>query len=112
MQAKSISKEKLLRKREGFEGQRLIVIPKKIVSEFLVKDPVTRQIYITDIGYYPKAAFHYAERPLGIGQHIIIYCMEGSGWIVTDRKRIELAPSQFITIPANTAHKYGANEKD
>jgi AraC family transcriptional regulator of arabinose operon len=53
-------KEKSPRKREGFEGQRLIVIPKKIVSEFLVKDPVTRQIYITDIGFYPKAMFHYA----------------------------------------------------
>jgi AraC family transcriptional regulator of arabinose operon len=102
----------VIRKRQGFKGQKLIVLPKKITTEFLTRDPVTRQIYITDLGYYPKAAFHYVERPTGIGQHIIIYCMEGSGWVVIDRKRIELGPSQFITIPANTAHKYGANQND
>jgi len=107
-----MSKEKSLRKREGFEGQRLIVIPKKIVSEFLVKDPVTRQIYITDIGFYPKAMFHYAERLHGISQHIIIYCIEGYGWIEIDKKRINISPSQFITIPANTPHRYGADKKD
>ncbi|GGB02413.1 AraC family transcriptional regulator [Puia dinghuensis] len=101
-----------IRKRQGFKGQKLIVLPKKITTEFLTRDPVTRQIYITDIGYYPKAAFHYVDRPAGIGQHIIIYCMEGSGWIVIGGKRIELGPSQFITIPANSAHKYGANEND
>jgi len=105
-------KDKLLRKRAGFEGQRLIVIPKKIVSEFLVKDPVTRQVYITDIGYYPKAMFHYAERLHGISQHIIIYCIEGHGWIEIDKKRIGISPSQFIAIPANIPHKYGADEKN
>src|ERR1700756_1561257 len=107
-----MSKEKLPRKREGFEGQRLIVVPKKIVSEFLIKDPVTRQIYITDIGFYPKAMFHYAERLHGISQHIIIYCIEGHGWIEIDKKRIGISPSQFIAIPANTPHKYGADEKN
>jgi AraC family transcriptional regulator of arabinose operon len=102
-------KEKSPRKREGFEGQRLIVIPKKIVSEFLVKDPVTRQIYITDIGFYPKAMFHYAERSHGISQHIIIYCIEGYGWIEINKKRVIISPSQFIAIPANTPHRYGAD---
>lgn len=107
-----MEKDKLLRKREGFEGQRMIVIPKKIVSEFLIKDPVTRQVYITDIGYYPKAMFHYAERMHGVNQHIIIYCIEGYGWIEIDKKRITISPSQFIAIPANTPHKYGADEKN
>jgi len=107
-----MSKEKSPRKREGFEGQRLIVIPKKIVSEFLVRDPVTRQIYITDIGFYPKAMFHYAERLHGISQHIIIYCVEGYGWIEINKKRFRISPSQFIAIPAHTPHRYGADEQN
>jgi len=107
-----LSRSKTLRKRQGFEGQKLIVLPKKIMTEFLTRDPVTRQIYITDIGHYPKAKFHYVERPAGISQHIIIYCMEGRGWIEIDRKRMEIGPSQFIAIPANVAHRYAANEKD
>lgn len=105
-------KEKVARKREGFEGQRLIVLPKKISTDFLTKDPITRQIYITDIGYYPKARGHYIKRSAGVGQHIIIYCVEGSGWLEIDRKRVEIQPSQFITIPINTPHTYSANEDD
>jgi AraC family transcriptional regulator of arabinose operon len=98
-----------IKRREGFEGQKLIVLPKKIIGGFLSKDPVTRQIYITDIGYYPKAKFHYVERPAGISQHIIIYCTEGNGWLEINKKRVELSPSQFIAIPANTPHRYAAN---
>jgi len=105
-------KDKSLRKRQGFDGQRLIVIPKKIISDFLMTDPLTRQIYITDIGYYPKAKFHYTERPNGISQHIIIYCLEGHGWIEINKKRITLSPSQFVAIPAYTPHRYGANENN
>lgn len=82
------------------------------MTEFLTKDQVTRQIYITDIGFYPKAKFHYVERPGGISQHIIIYCMEGRGWIEIDKKKMEISPSQFVAIPAGKAHKYAANEKD
>lgn len=107
-----MERSRTLRKREGFEGQKLIVLPKKIMTEFLTKDQVTRQIYITDIGFYPKAKFHYVERPGGISQHIIIYCMEGRGWIEIDKKKMEISPSQFVAIPAGKAHKYAANEKD
>jgi AraC-like DNA-binding protein len=102
-------KQKNVRLREGFAGQKLIVLPKKIITGFLSKDPVTRQTYITDIGYYPKAKHHFVERPAGISQHIIIYCTEGTGWLEINKKRVELMPSQFITIPANTPHRYGAN---
>lgn len=99
-----------LRKREGFYGQKLIVLPKKVINDFLIKDAITKQIHITDIGYYPKASFHYAERNAGIGQHIIIYCIEGSGWVEINKKRIDIGPSEFIVIPKNVPHKYGASE--
>jgi AraC-like DNA-binding protein len=105
-------KDKVVKKRQGFEGQRLIVVPKKITVDFLSCDPITRQIHLTDIGYHPKAKFHYVERPNGINQHIIIYCVEGTGWVEINKTRSELSPSHFVTIPANMPHKYGANEKD
>lgn len=101
-----------VKKREGFEGQKLIVLPKKIASDFLIRDPVTKHIYITDIGYYPKAKFHHVERPHGIGQHILIYCVEGKGWVEINKARTQVLASQFIIIPANVPHKYGAHETD
>lgn len=98
----------LTKRRDGFEGQRLIVVPKKVIS-FLKADPITKQVYITDIGYYPKASHHYVERTHGISQNIIIYCTDGYGWLEIDKKKIEISPSQLITIPANTPHRYAAH---
>lgn len=99
-------------KKEGFEGQKLIVLPKKIHSGFLLKDAITRQIHITDIGYYPKAHQHFMERPHGVNQHIIIYCVEGRGWVTINKKKMDISPSHFIVIPANTPHRYGSLETD
>ncbi|SEJ75603.1 AraC-like ligand binding domain-containing protein [Dyadobacter sp. SG02] len=104
--------KKATRKSEGFKGQRLIVLPLKIQNEFLVEDPITRQIFITDIGYYPTAQYHYVERPQGISQHIIIYCVNGHGWVEIDNKKIDVRPSQFITIPSDKPHRYGSNTND
>ncbi|MEJ8843365.1 AraC family transcriptional regulator [Lacibacter sp. H375] len=101
-----------VKKQEGFEGQRMIVLPRKIEKDFLLRDAVTRQVFITDIGYYPKARYHYVHRKNGADQHIFIYCTQGKGWVEFNRKRVILSPSQFVIIPANAAHKYGADEKD
>src|SRR4051812_22860538 len=100
------------RKQEGFEGQRLIVLPKKVISHFLATDKLTRSLYITDIGYYPKARFHHLERKKGVDQCILIYCVEGKGWVEINKKKHEINPSGLITIAANAPHRYGANEND
>jgi len=99
------------KKSDGFQGQRLIILPKVIV-DILKKHPITKQVFITDIGYFPKAMNHYVERKTGIGQHILIYCTEGNGWIEMDAKKIDIDPSQLIIIPANTPHQYGSSEND
>ena len=98
--------------KHGFKGQKMIVLPRKIVSDFLTKDRLTKSIYITDIGYYPKAIHHYVERRKGINQSILIYCVEGYGWVEIKGKQILIEPSQYITIPANEPHIYAADEDD
>ena len=100
-----------VKKKAGFEGQRLIILPSVIV-DILAKNPITKQVFITDIGYFPKALNHYVERPAGLGRHILIYCVEGNGWIELDNKKTNIWPSQLIIIPANTPHKYGSSEND
>src|ERR1044072_1197119 len=105
-------KSKNERIKHGFKGQRMIVLPRKIVSDFLTKDLLTKNIYITDIGYYPKAINNDVERQKGINQNILIYCVEGYGWVKTNGRQILIEPSQYITIPANEAHVYAADEDD
>ncbi|TKK64540.1 helix-turn-helix domain-containing protein [Ilyomonas limi] len=96
--------------KHGFKGQRMIVLPRKIISDFLAKDHLTRSIYITDIGYYPKAIHHYVERKHGINQNILIYCVEGYGWVEINGRQISIEPSQYIIIPANQPHIYAADK--
>ncbi len=49
--------------------------------EFCVQADLVRNLHITDIGFYPKAKFHYRRRPSGVQQHILIYCTDGEGWL-------------------------------
>ncbi|HEY4109109.1 AraC family transcriptional regulator [Puia sp.] len=102
----------MLKKKEGFAGQRSIVLPRKILTGVCHKQPLIERLYVTDIGYYPKAQYHYRQRAHGIDQHILIYCAEGRGNAVVSKKKYELEPGSFIIIPAGEQHSYSANEKD
>lgn len=99
-----------IRKREGFEGQKAIVLPKKIL-EVCVYTPPVNSLYVTDIGFYPRAQYHYRERHTGISQNILIYCIEGKGWIEIPSGKYQISPNEFLIIPADLPHKYGADEK-
>lgn len=102
----------MLKKKEGFEGQRAIVLPRKIISHYCHNNPVQGGIYVTDIGYYPKAKYHFRQRLHGIDQHILIYCIEGKGSARIHKKDYELLPGSFIIIPAGSPHSYEADEKN
>lgn len=102
---------KTIRKREGFAGQRAIVLPKKI-QEVCAYTPVINSTYITDIGFYPRAQYHYRERPGGISQNILIYCTEGKGWLQVPAGKFSVSPNEFLIIPADMPHKYGADENN
>lgn len=106
----SIKKTLTEKKREGFEGQRQISVPPRIIRNFLMNNTITKQLFITHIGYYPKAKFHHVERPAGSNQHILIYCAEGSGWAKTGNLLTDINTSQFIIVPAKQPHSYGASD--
>jgi AraC-like DNA-binding protein len=100
------------RKKEGFQGQKAIVIPRKILSGKCAQNDIIRMLYVTDIGYYPKAKYHYRERMHGADQHILIYCHEGKGEITIRKDRYVIEAGDFFIIPMKTAHSYAADEKN
>jgi len=101
----------MIRKREGFKGQKAIVLPHYIQQEAL-SNPLTKLLYITDIGYYPAALYHYRERPSGCDQNILIFCINGEGWVEADRSKKVIKKNQFVIIPAQKPHKYGSDDID
>lgn len=100
-----------IRKREGFAGQKAIVLPKKIIEVCSFTPPINF-LYVTDIGFYPRAQYHYRERPSGISQNILIYCIEGKGWLETTEGKREVNANEYLLIPADMPHKYGADEQN
>lgn len=103
---------KVLRKKEGFQGQKAVIIPRKILTGQCEKNDIIEKLYITDIGYYPKAKFHYRERPHGADQHILIYCHEGTGSLKIRKHQFVIEPGNFFIVPMRIAHVYAADEKN
>lgn len=99
----------MLRKKEGFDGQRAIVIPRKIISQYCISNALITNTYITDIGYYPKARYHYRERIHGSEQHILIYCQEGKGTVTIKKEIYDIISGDCVIIPAGISHSYAAD---
>lgn len=95
---------------EGFKGEKAIITPYNI-RNFQAGNTITRQLYITHIGYYPKAKYHFRERTNGTNENIFIYCEEGAGWVKHANETHELLKNQAFIFPANEAHAYGSSEK-
>ena len=96
---------------EGFIGQRMIVLPRKILSA-IKKNTLINQLFVTDIGFFPHAKYHFRERKHGSKEYILIYCSEGQGVINIFDKNIELRSNSFYIIPPGVRHSYQAVQKD
>lgn len=96
---------------DGFKGERAIILPYNIRT-YQAQNSVTNQMYVTHIGYYPKAKYHYRKREQGAHQNILIYCEEGKGWIIYNDEKLYLTRNQTFILPANEAHTYGADNMD
>jgi len=105
-------KDESIKKREGFQGQKAIVIPRQILNTRCAKNDVINSLYVTDIGYYPKAKFHFRERDHGADQHILVYCHEGKGQVKIKKTNYKIEAGDFFTIPMKTAHTYEADEEN
>ncbi len=96
--------------KEGFKGERIVVLPEFLLEE-LKQDPLGRELYITDIGYYPHAEFHYCKRSADEAQEfVLIYCVKGCGWFELNGKRQEVGANRFFILPKHQAHAYGSCE--
>ena len=96
------------RKSQGFAGERIIEIPKDALERCRTM-PLINSLFITRMGFYPRARSHYYQRPTGISQVILLYCTDGQGWIQLPSHRVTLAVGEVFAIPPNMPHSYGAD---
>lgn len=102
-----------LKQRDGFQGEKLISLPDSVWKKIIKKNPVLANLYLTHIGYFPKAAYHYRERKNGCSDNILIYCLGGKGWYCVNEKRFEVGVNNYFIIPATKEPiRYGSDEKE
>ncbi len=97
-------------KKDGFIGERMIYIP-GIVKRKILNDARVCDLFITHIGIFPEAQGHLRNRPLGCSQYILLYCVEGEGWVEVDGKRQKILANQLFIIEPKKISSYGANSK-
>lgn len=101
--------EKARSLRQGFKGEKMIVIPRKLIKNYANRELISN-LYITDIGYFPSALHHFRNRPNGCPEYILIYCIEGQGMIETNNKKFKLTPNSFHIIGQHEKHTYQSNQ--
>lgn len=97
--------------REGFAGQRMLVVPRAAVDQAL-RHPVTGKLLVTDAGYFPHAARHGRSRPRGAGQHLLLVCTDGEGWCRSEGADFTVSRGGVVLLPADRSHAYGASDED
>ena len=97
-----------MRVREGFPGERAIVLPRPVVASWLDAEPLF-ELLPSDVGHFPRAQGHHVERPAGAPQAVLIYCLEGRGWLRLEQT-FRVGPGQALAIPPGVPHAYGAEE--
>jgi len=100
-----------MKKEDGFPGQISFVIPERILA-LVRNNPLIADLFITDIGYYPKARFHFRERPSGSSQFILIYCVEGNGEIRLNETTHSISADHFFIVPTGMSHAYHSDEQN
>ena len=100
-------------RRDGFEGEKLVSLPETIWRKAIQTNAILRQLYLTHIGYFPKASHHFRNRKNGCADNILFYCLRGKGWYTIKDKRFEVGINQYCIIPATEEPlRYGADELD
>lgn len=97
--------------RDGFPGQRMRVLPRPLVTEAL-RGPVTSQLLVTDVGFFPHASRHGRERPRGSAENLVVVCASGGGTCTLPSGAYTIRAGQVLVIPARVAHRYQADAED
>lgn len=98
-----------MQKRNGFENEKFFMVPYRFYHHS-EQNPLISGCYLSYIGYFPLALYHYRERSEGTEDFIFLYCTGGNGTIqIEDKPPYILSKGQITVIPAHTAHKYYAS---
>ena len=97
----------MARIKSGFIGERAVILPAPVIDEYKCTE-LGSMLHITDIGFYPKASYHFRKRTKEeASQYVLIYCTEGEGWFELNDQIQKVTANQVFILPKGQAHSYG-----
>lgn len=97
-----------MQKTEGSANEYLYVLPPEILNHFKFSR-VIRQLYMTDLGFYPSARAHYVHREHGANAWILIFCTHGRGEVRSATKTWPVTRGSIVLLPPDRLHTYYAS---
>lgn len=98
-----------LKMQHGFKGERLVIYPFNMIDEAL-NNPLTGDLVVQSMGYFPNAEHHYVDYDKGTGEFVLFYCYKGRGFVNVGGKRHEVREQQYFVMPPHVAYQYGSSE--
>ncbi|MCP5100137.1 MAG: AraC family transcriptional regulator [Chloroflexi bacterium] len=96
---------------EGFTNQHLFRQSRPILKRWR-NHLLLQSLMPTDIGWFPQAQYHYCQRmEEGAPEHILIFCVDGEGWVEMDGVTRPVYANEAIFIRQHTPHAYGSSSK-
>lgn len=95
----------------GFPGERARILSPDVAGA-AASAPVTRDLLVTDCGWYPRARNHGRSRPGGTDATVVIVCVAARGWYADAHGRRPVEAGQALIIPSDLPHSYGASTED
>ncbi|GIP69851.1 AraC family transcriptional regulator [Lactiplantibacillus pentosus] len=100
-----------MKRLEDFDNEYLFVLPKTFIKT-LVTAPITSNLYVTNLGFFPNAEYHYVSREHGAEEWIIIFCTGGSGSATINHKCYQLHKYSLIILPPGVQQVYQASRSN
>lgn len=85
-------------------------VPHFVVNA-LASHPLSDDLYIHGVGYYPKARGHQMARG-SHEDHLVLYCGNGKGRVLVGRHEQVVNKGDLVVLPKGVSHEYKADHRD
>lgn len=86
----------------GTAAQSHWILPARLRSK-LDNHPVGKNLYVTEIAFFPEQGTLQKEVLKSNTDYILVYCVSGTGWYKMNNKKSGLNANHFVVLPKKTA---------
>lgn len=84
------------------------ILPARLRSK-LETHPVGKNLYITEIAFYPEQGTLLKDVSKSNTDYVLIYCVSGEGWFKMNNKKTVITANHFVVLPKKTAIQLGTD---